>query len=476
MINNIKFLGLKFSQKSIFYTGSILLALLFNYLFLNDLAKYSLLIPVLLFAVLFFFTFKKYYLHYYILSLGVFTYLRFDYRIQFTTLVSIGMIFLFITFKDTETFNNLKYPYIVKLISILLTTSVFASSILSKFASFQSVTYAIAFSVYILVSYVIFRSVKNIQHIDKLINLFIIITVISTIIDIGEIILTGNLRAAGIMGFAIMDFTVIVLLIFIFRYYLLGKTNIYIHISALLVFLLTIFHQSRFAWLGFILSLVYGIFVTVKYMPDVKNYFRKRAVNYVIIAFLLLAVVFVFGFQQIILSRVSQINFEFFQGTPEEGQYLSNSLESRLLIWFTAYNTFIDQPFFGVGYFMFPIVSEKYNTLPTILYSLYVENLDAHTTYFNFLVDTGIIGFSLFLSYFIVMFKISFKSLKLSVTEDQKSLSIVLNIYCFFVLVHSVYSGAFSFGLNSFHMWLMFALNLANYVIMKNNRENEYKV
>ena len=65
------------------------------------------------------------------------------------------------------------------------------------------------------------------------------------------------------------------------------------------------------------------------------------------------------------------------------------------------------------------------------LYELYIENLDAHTTYFNLLVDTGIIGFVLFLIYLVTMFKISFKSLKLSVTEDEKSMSIILNIYCF---------------------------------------------
>jgi O-antigen ligase len=352
----------------------------------------------------------------------------------------------------------------------MIILQVFISSLLSDFVSFQSVIYAVIFSIFVLFSFVVYRSIKSLQDINKMIDLFIIIVVISTIIDILDIVRTGNLRAIGLMGYAIMDFAVIVLLFFIFRNYLFGKTNMYIHISSFLVFLLIIFHQSRFAWLGFILSLIYGIIITLKYYPNVKMYFRKKAVTYIVVSIVFIGVVIVFGYNEIILSRISEINFDFFQGTPEEGQYLSNSLESRLLIWITAYNTFIGHPFFGVGYFMFPLVSEQYNILPMVLYRQYVENLDAHTTYFNLLVDTGLFGFTLFLAYFILMFRISLRSLKLSVTENQKSLSIVISIFCFFILVHSAYAGAFTFGLNAFHMWFMFALNLSNYTILKKNR------
>ena len=475
MINNIKFPDLKISHKFLYFSIIFSLIILSAYLFFIDQTKFVI-IPLIPFVgLLFFFTFRRYFLYYFIFSLGVVRYLQFDYRIQIITIISIMILILFATYKDTETFNNLKYPYSIKLLSVLIVIQVLISSIISKYVSFQSVVYGCVFTIFVLISYVIFRSVKNIKHINKLIDLFILLVVVSTLLTFADIFVTGYTRSSGLIGYAIMDFCVLVLLFLIFRNYLFGKANVLTHISALLVFLLTILHQSRFAWLGFVLSLVYGIIVAVKYSPSVKVYLKKRVLSYFLLGVVFIGLVFIFGFHELILLRVSQISLDFFQGTPEEGQYLSNSLESRLLIWLTAYNVFIAHPFWGVGFYMFPLVSEQYNFLPQIMYELYVENMDAHTTYFNFLVDTGIIGFTLFLSYFIAMFRLSFKALKISLTDEEKSISIVLNVYCFFVIVHSIYSGAFTFGLNAFHMWFMFALNLSNYIILKNNYE-EYPV
>jgi O-antigen ligase len=282
-----------------------------------------------------------------------------------------------------------------------------------------------------------------------------------------DIIHTGNFRALGFIGYAIMDFTPLVLLFYIFRNYLFVTANLYIYVTSFLLFLLTIFHQSRFAWLGFIITLTYGIVISMKYFPEVKLVLRKRSSVLIIVILIFFGFLFVSGYSSLIFSRVSEINFEFFQGTPEEGQFVSNSLESRLLIWITAFNVFIKQPFFGVGYFMFPIISDQYNILPAIVFRMYVEGLDAHTTYFNYLVETGIFGFISFLSLVIYMFAISFRSIKLSICTEQRRLSLILNIYCFFVMSHSIYSGAFTFGLNSYHMWLMYSLVVVNYVMVK---------
>lgn len=384
------------------------------------------------------------------------------------------ILILFATYKDTDTFNDFRYPLSVKLLSILIVLQVLTSSVISNYVSFQSVVYGFVFSIFVLISYVIFRSIKNFSQIGSLIDIFIALVVISTLIIFVDISITGYLRATGLIGFAIMDFCVIVLLFLIFRYYLFGKANLLIHIAALLVFILTILHQSRFAWLGFVISLIYGLLIAIKYSPNVKFYLKKRVFSYFLIGTIFIGLVFIFGFHELILFRISQISLDFFQGTPEEGQYLSNSLESRLLIWITAYNVFVNQPFWGVGFYMFPLISDQYNFLPQVLYELYIENLDAHTTYFNILVDTGITGFVLFILYFITMFKISFKSLKLSIEEDEKSMSILLNIYCFFVIFHSIYSGAFTFGLNGFHMWFMFALNISNYILLIRKYNNRF--
>ncbi len=121
---------------------------------------------------------------------------------------------------------------------------------------------------------------------------------------------------------------------------------------------------------------------------------------------------------------------------------------------------------------MFSEVSENYNTLPVYLYNIFVRDLDAHTTYLNILCETGILGLISFLLYFFSIFSFSIKAIKLSIDTKVFDISIILNILVFFVLIHSVYSGAFTYGANAYFMHFLFGIVISNYYILQKNKAN----
>jgi len=232
--------------------------------------------------------------------------------------------------------------------------------------------------------------------------------------------------------------------------------------------------QSRFAWLGFILSLLYGIILCYTKSGEVKKFLKKRMPLLIILSLVLGGIIFIFGLNNIIFKRFTEIDFNFFS-KEDDKVMVANSLETRLLIWIVAYNAFIQNPITGVGYMMFSEVSEHYNVVPQMLFDDYVYGLDAHTTFFNFLVETGIIGLSTFLIFVSTIFILSFKSIGLSREYNDKSNSIILNILVFFIIVQSIYSGAFTFGQNAFSMYIIFGITLGNYVLLKNNYAGSIK-
>ncbi len=75
---------------------------------------------------------------------------------------------------------------------------------------------------------------------------------------------------------------------------------------------------------------------------------------------------------------------------------VKNSLVSRLLLWHTAYNAFIANPFLGIGAYSFPLSSMYFYTIPEPLFAMYVETLTPHQTVIAVLVETGIIGLIVF--------------------------------------------------------------------------------
>jgi O-antigen ligase len=237
-----------------------------------------------------------------------------------------------------------------------------------------------------------------------------------------------------------------------------------------IIFITLITTLSRFAWFGFLLAFIYGI-VIVALMYS-KKIVTKKSVYLLIGSGVVVAIILTTGIYDIIIKRMMDVQATVLDTTREEGM-VSNTLDTRALIWITALNTFLHNKFTGVGYFMFYKVSENYNILPHDIYDEFIWGLDAHSTFLNFLAETGILGFTMFVVYLCSSFYYSFKSIKLSLTNEQKQISIILNVLLFFIITTSIYSGAFTFGYNGFVLHIFIGLVIANYVVIKINSQRE---
>lgn len=404
-------------------------------------------------------------------TMFVYFYLDATYRIQLINLFSYMLIVYYLINFDKSTFNKLALPLWIKISSGLLIVAVFISSVNSPYASIQSYYYALMFFIYIYTGYIIYKTILKLEHIDDYLKYFVSACSLYAVFIIISIVMTGNLRARGITGSAFSDIIVCSLLVVIFKNLFFEGQKLLHVIMAVLLLIVLVTDQSRFAWLGFMLSFAYGLIVILKYQ---KSKFIRRRIVFLFAGIIFgIFLIFVTGLYSVIMERLKDVSFSILTAS-EDKEIVANSLDTRGLIWLTALSTFANHPVTGVGYFMFHIVSENYNVLPEFLYQEFVKGVDAHTTFFNILCETGLIGFTCFITLYIVIFVLSIKSIKLSRIPSDLRRSLILNILVFFIESTCIYSGAYTFGYNAYFLYFVFALVIANYVFLKKKQNGEY--
>lgn len=409
---------------------------------------------------------SEYLFFYLIASLFVSFSLQHTVNLLFCQLVAAFCSFYFITNAETRLFNSFKLPRSIKISGFLIIGAVILSSITTIYLSKISVFFALQFIIWILLSYTVFRYIKNTNEAESLINFFTIGVSVSAIIIILQILFTGVIRSVGIAGFAIMDFSACALLIILLNYVILGKAGLFGYTQLFLVSIILISTLSRFAWLSFVLSLLYAVIISFIYSSQSRKLLKTYLPSATLAAFFILGIAIVGGLHNLILDRFGDVSLNLFQS--DSGQFtVTNSLETRLLIWLVALKAFLANPWTGIGYMMFHRVNEDYNFLPQALFDGVVRGNDAHTTFLNFLVETGIVGFVCFLIYIITVYNLSLKSIKLSSTLQETRISIILNALVFFIFVNSIYSGAYTFGQNAIFMHIIFGIAIGNYVYIK---------
>jgi len=400
-----------------------------------------------------------------LVSMFVGFYLYLPARIQVINLFSYVLIcYYLINLYRKEFDGRHSLPFMVKLSSTLLIFAVLLSAVNSPYTSMQSLYYAIMFLIYIFTGYVIYKSIITLNDISEYLKYYTYVVAFYGVIIIVSIFASGYLRARGVTGTSFSDIIVCALLTVIFKDFVFEKYK-YIHlflVSLLTIILVT--DQSRFAWVGFVISLAYGLLIVVIHYKS--SSIRRKLFYFLLLILFGIVLVFVTGLYKIILVRWSNVSFSILQQS-EQKEMIGNSLDTRGLIWLTALSTFLNNKLTGVGYFMFQKVSAHYNILPDFLYNQYVMGLDAHSTLMNMLCETGIIGFLCMSLLYITIFALSYRSIKLSRTVPDLSRSIVLNILIFYIESTSVYSGAFTFGYNAYFLYFIFALTIANYVILR---------
>ncbi len=463
-----------YNKKSeIFFYFIVLLLLAVSSYYLAVEVRFAALLYSLPFVIFYIFSFNKNIITYLIFSLFISYYIDATLRVQLVNLVSYSLMLYYILSNKSNRFNNYKLPFILLLTGILLVAVIFLSSNFTPHSSTLSKYYAFMFFTYIFTSYIVFRLVKNSENVERYLDLYFYILSFYSFIIIINIIATGNLRSYGISGPGIPDMLVCSLIIAFFKYFLIGRYNIRIIVPSVILLITLITTQSRFAWFGLALSIVYGLVLIFFKNRFVYIKITSSIVKIIFVSLIVLAAFFAFGVSDLIVDRFGDLdksNVETFQSGTVAA---SNSFETRLMIWTVAVNAFQQNPVWGIGYFMFHKVSEKYNVWPEEIYFDYVYGLDPHSTLLSILVETGLIGFIVFISYFILIFYYSFKSINISKTDNEVLNSYVLNIIAFFIIVNSIYSGAFTYGHNAYLMHIMFGIIIGNYVYLKYKFNNE---
>jgi O-antigen ligase len=469
MLNDIYKLDRIDISKELYIVSSIILLLLCLFFVVIDKYSYAFLIFVIPFVIACAIRFNEYYKEIFVCSLFIGQYFQWPFRIQIGLLITFAIIFFFVTNNNSLLFNKLILPKNIKYSALSIISAIYLSSIVTSYRSFFSVYYASIFFSYVILSYVIFRSIRETRDINNLLYLFVKMTFITGLTIIFQIYYTGYLRSTGVVGFCIMDLSAVALIIVLFSGFILSKVTKKNILYGIIIFIILITTQSRFAWLSFLLTFIYGLVICFKHSNEAKVNIKKRIPIFSFIFLIGLALLFLFGLNKVLVYRISDINFSFFQN-PESA--ISNSLESRILIWIVAINTFLHNPLTGVGYYMFYEASYHYNILPDVVYNMLVKDLDAHTTFLNILCETGIIGLTCFITYLIIIFRLSLISIKISYEKEDKKVSIILNLIVFFIFVNSIYSGAYTFGSNALFMHMVFGLTVGNYCILKSKYKN----
>ncbi len=241
---------------------------------------------------------------------------------------------------------------------------------------------------------------KTPSHIKAAIYIFVAGAFLNSITVISSAAISGS-REFGFTGIVFVDLVGIAVTLCLVHF-LFKKENRALFLSLFLFLSLAlIYTQTRNSWISTMLTGVCVMLLYIVFAPKIGRQ-RKAAIYYAGIS-LLTVVLLVFALNSIApqafnrleekkLVEPSSINSLAFQ---------ANSFTSRLFIWQTALNGFLAHPYFGIGNFCFQYNSETYNTLPSLLYVLFVRGLRPHLVIVELLCETGIVGT---LGYFIFLF------------------------------------------------------------------------
>lgn len=166
---------------------------------------------------------------------------------------------------------------------------------------------------------------------------------------------------------------------------------------------------------------------------------------------------------------VPEINaiFERFSNIGEDEE--SNT---RFLMWALALKNFKNNPIFGIGWNGYKYLFNRYLYNPSVRAERYAY-LNAHNVYLQLLCETGILGFSLFMTNAVNMFIKSVGMLKANIREN---FSTEVKMGLFFILTMQIFFWLYSMTGNCLYdvMFAFYAISigfLLGYLTQKNRGE-----
>ena len=140
----------------------------------------------------------------------------------------------------------------------------------------------------------------------------------------------------------------------------------------------------------------------------------------------------------------------------------TSSLITRLFIWHTAYNAFVQNPITGIGMYAFPYISWKYNTLPNIIFENYVKKKTPHIAYLAIATETGIIGLFGYLIFIFSTIKFSYQSVKSSNSNLENLVSTSIFFTLIYITVSMLMTDAWLWNQGIILWGIVLGLSMAN--------------
>jgi len=279
---------------------------------------------------------------------------------------------------------------------------------------------------------------------------------------IGEGI-TATRRVFGFAGIMFVDYVgVAITMTFIMlltgkgkKYRILLLIGIIIFIAALLI------TQTRNAWLATFLS-VFTLMIIMIFKAkklEMKRTFLILSLAFSIFIMTVLALTVV-SIKPEVSERVEETT-KVEESVSKSGQ-IQSSLLMRVFIWHTAYTAFIEHPVIGIGAYSFPFSSQEYYKIPKFIFEEYVEGVTPHQTFIAVAVETGLLGLFAFLFFLIASLKISFDTVKLSKTFEEKRFSFLLFSPLLYIVISMTMTDAWLWGHGIILWGILLGFNLWN--------------
>ena len=325
------------------------------------------------------------------------------------------------------------------------------------------IRYFLLFGVY----WALHNYLKTVKQIERGLICYLVYTFFASATMILAVLAHGGSRKFGIAGVPINDLQVASVIIALV-YFLLAKSKVKSWCCLTCYFLFAIILiQTRGVWLSSILTFSFISIVLIIQRSKIHQRVVWYRVLTLVIGTAFCTILVLIAFPTVldfIGQKISQL-----QGSTS---LKNNSIFSRLLIWTTAWEMFIQNPINGIGIDLFPHASHLYYDILPILFLTYVQGLDPHLLVLTFLCETGIIGTIGFLTLLLWNLRIGYLNFKLSKSLAERKLALAIWSVLFLVFISSFYAGAWFYGQNGFQFIFFMAMNSALYNIRSGKYPN----
>ncbi len=226
-----------------------------------------------------------------------------------------------------------------------------------------------------------------------------------------------------------------------FSYFLLEKLKrkkIFYFVALSIVYATLMICQSRGIWISISLTLIFAIFIILKF--NLLKTFQENKKWLITLLFTFLIITFIYSTDNPLNKSAITVTERAISTFDEQDP----SINARLLMWRTTFEMIKDKPLFGSGIGTFKMnyldyQAEFLQDNPSYI-KYWAHAGEAHNEYLQIGAELGIIGLGIFLSIIFIFYNLILKYLKKESRDNEKIIvfGLLMGITCF--LIHSLFS------------------------------------